>query len=673
MAPTVAACGRCGAAVRGARTTAATCAPCGLALRAGHCGGCGRALEGELADFFGAKPWHRGCLAALHPELDCSVAGDEDGEPPVEQPAPAQQRAAPLADEAPLGHMHGAPLSSSALQCANAHDALSELDALLAGDGYSKRARRRAAVDALDSPPPPPPPQPPQPPQPRPPVFVSTSLEGLMLRLIAMGLLRERPAALRPLRSGSGGSATSVQQPVVLGRDLVDMCVWTRQCASREEACAVGGALVALGFLTHASGQGGFADTADRDGVFLVTMGADGSTVPVALALEQALLLQGLEQQQQPSLLAPGGGGDASPLGDTPSSAPGTPTLTSRSGSFYGVAPALTTAAGGAAAAAKPAPAGVAARSRTLSSASLLSGIAGLLLSPGGGGGAQAQQPHPSQGGGAVSPGSTQQQQQPQLPLERSTSFLGRLGFGRERENSSGSLGSQQLAPVTREGSDSPLSLSALSSRGGAAAAASASASAAGGGGGGGGGGGAVGGGLQGAQAASDRLSSSLTQSWAPTQAIATDAALGAPLVRRGSNAGGGGGGGGGAVLPTHRRAIMMSGGGGAAGALEAAGASSSSSLLVVVDGASSGAAVAAVALERYRSPSISGGDKQGGVGGGAGVGGGPSARRGSSASMSSVGPPGGGPGGARDDADFVGLVESVVNEVDEEEEDDDD
>ena len=69
--------------------------------------------------------------------------------------------------------------------------------------------------------------------------LLSLSLEGLLQRCIAMGLVRDRPQRL----------GFSVVRGALDASELIDFCVATGQCASRAEAVRVGAAMVGAGLL----------------------------------------------------------------------------------------------------------------------------------------------------------------------------------------------------------------------------------------------------------------------------------------------------------------------------------------------------------------------------------------------------------------------------------------
>ena len=77
-------------------------------------------------------------------------------------------------------------------------------------------------------------------------VFYSTTLDDLMLRVKVMGLVRDRT-----LRFKSHSAC-------VVGRELVDFLVTTRQCATRGEAVELGKLLVTQGYLKHVSDDSQF-------------------------------------------------------------------------------------------------------------------------------------------------------------------------------------------------------------------------------------------------------------------------------------------------------------------------------------------------------------------------------------------------------------------------------
>jgi hypothetical protein len=113
----------------------------------------------------------------------------------------------------------------------------------------------------------PPQPQPPPPPSPLPhsaaarPLFRATSLEGVLWRAQALGLVRDRALRFR------------TQKRCLRGRDLVEFLVSSGQCRGRAAAVGLGQALLEHGLLAPA-GAGGGSDTVARAPRFEDLVGA---------------------------------------------------------------------------------------------------------------------------------------------------------------------------------------------------------------------------------------------------------------------------------------------------------------------------------------------------------------------------------------------------------------
>lgn len=399
------------------------CQSCSSRLRESHCGGCGKRLsssqpqENNNVAYAFSKPWHFACLTALHPDeaarqslhKDAAAANHDDS-----HSAPRKLSVRDIlstVEWGEYGHQWNSPYASTVVNEAIAlQTADSFSSALERSDPPARRRKPRDAFQlqaaaALGS---------------QRPAFASTTLEGFVYRLIALGLLNERPSTSR-LRSASSGNNST---PVVLGRDLLDMCLWTRQAASRDEAFRICGALVSYGLLTHITGEEvGFSDS----GTYIVTLNA--SKAAAKATVEAPALSGGIGRE---------GSGDVSGpyQGSAPSTPPQGPVLAGKL------------------------------RSRTGSSASVFAGIAGL-LSPSSGSGNIASSVPPL----AVSPhlGSGAPPLHPQL--ERTSSLLRLFGGGGSKQQASdrdvsggGGAGAGQSGssgtlhqPVAREGSDSSL------------------------------------------------------------------------------------------------------------------------------------------------------------------------------------------------------------------------
>lgn len=117
------------------------------------------------------------------------------------------------------------------------------------------------------------------------PVFASRSLEGIVHRMRAVGLLRERPVP-GTLRFRARSAVCLV------GRQLVDYLCTVRQARSRDEALAIGRALVACGFIAPVPGTTAVpAASAAAAAGPAGSSGASGSSAAAAAAAANAAAL----------------------------------------------------------------------------------------------------------------------------------------------------------------------------------------------------------------------------------------------------------------------------------------------------------------------------------------------------------------------------------------------
>jgi hypothetical protein len=283
------------------------CPGCMLRV-AQQCPGCSRNVD-DLDDshiaYQWGRVWHADCLYALHPP----AAKDTMTGSALEATASALDANASLAGAAPYAHMRGALYSApvvnawAALAVLRAQEAL-RCDFLGTASVLDEYEEQYAASDGALLPPDAPrapavfPKQPAtrmpvpssiglyphhahahpaaaakyagddghaaqsnerfvaqSPPPPR--ALRSTTLEGVLRRLQAVGLARDRVQRYKTIRGA------------VVAREVVDYLLCSRQCPSRAAAVVVGQALVSAGMLAHWSGA---VDAAfeDRDTLWTV-------------------------------------------------------------------------------------------------------------------------------------------------------------------------------------------------------------------------------------------------------------------------------------------------------------------------------------------------------------------------------------------------------------------
>jgi hypothetical protein len=258
------------------------CGSCAVALKETICGGCGKAVltgpESPRVSIAG-RLWHKQCAAAfgygtqdpLQPAaLEAQrvaapgSAGNQERHSSFMEPVSFSSTA--FATE-PYGHMFGATYSSVALKGA--------LDARLMDTSY-KRLQSHAtntsphaaesdgdAFGKLKLPHVPLPFEsafvydahhPPSKP------FLSYSLEGIVRRIQAMGLLRERTYRFKTYRG------------VFIGREFVDYLMCTRQCATRVECVTIGKLLLHHGMIVNVTGDKGDTFEDKDSALYIVTL-----------------------------------------------------------------------------------------------------------------------------------------------------------------------------------------------------------------------------------------------------------------------------------------------------------------------------------------------------------------------------------------------------------------
>jgi hypothetical protein len=218
------------------------CSACDANLRANRCAGCGGALLASVARA-PLRSFHASCLAAF---------GGAPAAPAVAIP-PRLQPPSALGEQPPS--QAPCPFPSAAAAASPLHAAL------------AREARQREQLAAARRVP-----SPPRPPAPRRPPFHAASLEGVLRRAQALGLVRERPWRFR------------AQRRCLLGRDLVDFLCGSGQCRSRRAAVEVGQALLERGLLAPLEAGGGgaprFEDLAEAH--YEVVGGAAAARTPGA-------------------------------------------------------------------------------------------------------------------------------------------------------------------------------------------------------------------------------------------------------------------------------------------------------------------------------------------------------------------------------------------------------